>query len=269
MCGRFIVISPETEISQLFGYVEEAEFPPRYNIAPTQPIAVVHEQLVPGQSRARHFSLMRWGFLPSWVKDPRDFPLLINARIETVRDKPAFRNAIRRRRALVPADGYYEWRAMGRGKQPYLIRRRDLRPFALAAIFETWMGPNGEELDTVAILTAPASGAIAELHDRVPVTIAGCDFASWLDCRDDSGEAVAGLIAGSAMEDFTWHAVSREVNRAGTDGTQLLLPLTAEEIEAQAVQAPKPKRRTAAQAAQPEKAAQPDQAVQPGKPQRN
>jgi len=242
MCGRFIVISPETEIRDLFGYGEEAEFPPRYNIAPTEPVAVVHAHPSRSASGARHFSLMRWGFLPSWVKDPRAFPLLINARVETVREKPAFRNAIRRRRALVPADGYYEWRAMGRGRQPYLIRRRDARPFGLAAIFETWMGPNGEELDTVAILTAPARGTIAELHDRVPVTIGAGDFASWLDCSDDKSEPVPGWLSGSAMEDFTWHAVSRQVNRAGTDGAQLLLPLNQSEIEAEEAAALKPKR---------------------------
>ncbi|MCL2714053.1 MAG: SOS response-associated peptidase [Alphaproteobacteria bacterium] len=237
MCGRFIVISAPESMRELFGYVEEAEFPPRYNIAPTQPIAVIHKD-----ARARHFSLMRWGFLPSWVRDPRDFPLLINARVETVEEKPAFRNAIRRRRALVPADGYYEWQATGRGKRPHLIRRRDGQPFGLAAIFETWMGPNGEEVDTAAILTAAATGDIAELHDRVPLTIAVADFSRWLDCTADSVEAVAELLAGSAMEAFTWHPVSRRVNHAGNEGAQLALALTPEEIEAEDAEAVKPKR---------------------------
>src|SRR5208282_4909424 len=103
------------------------------------------------------FRLMRWGLLPAWVKDPRKFTLLINARAETVLEKPAFKNAIRRRRCLIPSDGYYEWRPAAGRKQPYFIYRRDGRPFGLAAIAESWMGPNGEELDTVAIVTAAAS----------------------------------------------------------------------------------------------------------------
>ena len=120
------------------------------------------------ENGARHFKLMRWGLVPSWVKDPRKITLLINARSETVNDKPAFKNAMRRRRCLIPADGYYEWQVAGGRKRPFFIHRRDGHLFGLAALAETWIGPNGEELDTVAIVTAPASADLAVLHHRVP-----------------------------------------------------------------------------------------------------
>src|SRR5258708_22693063 len=115
----------------------------------------------------RHFRLMRWGLLPAWVKDVRKFTLLFNARAETVMERPAFKNAMKRRRCLIPADGYYEWQASEKRKRPHLIHRRDRAPSGLAGLAETWIGPNGEELDTVAIVTAPASGGLSGLHGRV------------------------------------------------------------------------------------------------------
>ena len=156
MCGRFVITSPPAALRQIFGYIEQPNFPPRHNIAPTQPIPVVIIE-----NGARHFRLMRWGLLPAWVKDASKFTLLINARAETVREKPAFKNAMKRRRCLIPADGYYEWQASERRKRPYFIHRRDGAPIGLAGLAETWIGPNGEELDTVAIVTAPASADLA------------------------------------------------------------------------------------------------------------
>ena len=234
MCGRFVITSAPTALRQLFGYLEQPNFPPRYNVAPTQPIPVVILD-----NGARHFHLMRWGLLPAWVKDPRGFTLLINARSETVLEKPAFKNAIRRRRALVPADGYYEWQAVDGRKQPYFIHRADGQPLGFAAIWETWIGPNGEELDTVAVVTAAASEDIAELHDRVPVTIAPSDFERWLDCRGDEVDAVLPLMVGPRVGEFAWHPVSTRVNRVANDDAQLLLPIAAEEMQAEA---PKPKK---------------------------
>lgn len=167
MCGRFTLTSAPAVLLHAFGYPEQPNFPPRYNIAPTQPVAVVT-----GETNGRHFQLMRWGFIPAWVKDPKTFSLVINARSETVLEKPAFRNAIRRRRCLVPADGYYEWQVRGRHKQPFFIHPRDGAPMGLAAVAETWAGPNGEELDTVAIMTTAAREEMEHLHARVPVVIA-------------------------------------------------------------------------------------------------
>jgi putative SOS response-associated peptidase YedK len=212
----------------MFGYAEQPNFPPRFNIAPTQPMPVVIVE-----NGARHFRLMRWGLWPAWVKDPRKFTLLINARAETIQEKPAFKNAIRRRRCLIPAAGYYEWHTSGQRKRPYFIHRRDGGPIGLAALAETWIGPNGEELDTVAIVTAPASVDLAALHHRVPVTIAPGDFERWLDCRADDDEMVMALLTGPDEGEFAWHEVSTRVNRVAHDDAQLVLPITAEERAAE------------------------------------
>jgi putative SOS response-associated peptidase YedK len=227
MCGRFVITSPPAALRQIFGYLEQPNFPPRHNIAPTQPIPVVIVE-----NGARHFRLMRWGLLPAWVKDPRKFALLINARSETVREKPAFKNAIRRRRCLIPADGYYEWQASGKLKRPYFIHRHDGAPMGLAGLAETWIGPNGEELDTVAIITAPASADLASLHPRVPVTIASGDFDRWLDCSADDAGTVMALLGSPHEGEFAWHEVSTRVNRVANDDAQLSLPITPEQREA-------------------------------------
>ena len=237
MCGRFVITSPPAALRQVFGYAEQPNFPPRFNIAPTQPIPVITLE-----NGVRHFRLMRWGFLPAWVKDPRQFSLVINARSETVLEKPAFKNAIKRRRCLIPADGYYEWHTSDNRKRPYFIHRRDGQPLGFAALAETWMGPNGEELDTVAIITAAASRDLVLLHHRVPVTISPADFERWLDgFPDDVTEAMALLIAPREGE-FAWHEVSTRVNRVANDDAQLLLPITDEQRAEEA--APPPKRAT-------------------------
>jgi putative SOS response-associated peptidase YedK len=233
MCGRFVITSPPAALRQIFGYLEQPNFPPRHNIAPTQPIPVVILE-----NGARHFRLMRWGLLPAWVKDVRKFTLLINARSETVTEKPAFKNAIRRRRCLIPADGYYEWQGSEKPKRPFFIHRRDGAPIGLAGLAETWIGPNGEELDTVAIVTAPASADLAVLHHRVPVTIGANDFGRWLDCSSDTAEDVMALLRAPQEGEFAWHEISTRINRVANDDAQLILPISAEEREAEA---PKPK----------------------------
>jgi putative SOS response-associated peptidase YedK len=235
MCGRFVITSPPAAIRQVFGYTEQPNFPPRHNIAPTQPIPVVFIE-----NGARHFRLMRWGLVPSWVKDPRKITLLINARSETINDKPAFKNAMRRRRCLIPADGYYEWQVAGGRKRPFFIHRSDGAMFGLAALAEIWMGPNGEEMETVAIVTAAASPDLATLHHRVPVTLMPDDFARWLDCSEDSADPVMALLKGPRVGEFIWHEVSTRVNHADNDDAQLLLPITDEERAAE--EAPKPRK---------------------------
>ena len=234
MCGRFVITSPPAAIRQVFGYDEQPNFPPRFNVAPTQPVPVVILE-----RGARHFRLMRWGLVPSWVKDPRKFSLLINARRETVQDKPAFKNAVRRRRCLIPADGYYEWHVAQGRKRPYFIYRRNRAPFGLAALAETWIGPNGEETDSVAIVTAAASPDLATLHHRVPVTLTEKDFARWLDCSSDGTDGVMALMVGPEEGEFAWHEISMRVNQFANDDPQLVLPITDEQREAEA---PKPKK---------------------------
>jgi putative SOS response-associated peptidase YedK len=234
MCGRFIIASPPEVLRQIFGYVEQPNFPPRHNIAPTQPIPVITSD-----NGIRNFRLMRWGLLPAWVKDPRKFSLVINARGETVLEKPAFKNAIKRRRCLIPADGYYEWQASETYKRPYFIYRRDGQPVGFAALAETWISPNGEELDTVAIVTAAASADLAVLHHRVPMTIAPSDFDRWLDCRMVDAETAMALLIAPREGEFVWHEVSTRVNRVANDDAQLILPITAEQ---RAAEEPAPKK---------------------------
>jgi putative SOS response-associated peptidase YedK len=166
MCGRYLITSAPEAFRRLFGYPEQPNFPPRYNVAPTQPVPIV--RVVEG---ARQFALVRWGLIPPWVKDPRAFSLLINARGESVNDKPAFRNAMRRRRCLFPADGFYEWKNDGTRRRPHFVRPRDGGPIAYAGLWESWTGPNGEEQETAAIVTTTASRDIANLHDRMPVIV--------------------------------------------------------------------------------------------------
>src|SRR5262249_54494087 len=136
MCGRFVITSPPEALRRIFGCVEQPNFPRRHNIAATPPIPVVMVE-----NDARHFHLMRWGFVPSWTKDPRKMTLLINARSETVRDKPAFKNAMKRRRCLVPADGYYEWQVFGGGKGAYFNHRRGGPPYGCGGLAVTRVSP--------------------------------------------------------------------------------------------------------------------------------
>lgn len=238
MCGRFVITSPPAALRQIFGYEDLPNFPPRHNIAPTQPIPVV---LFDGENR--RFQLMRWGLVPAWVKDPRNFTLLINARAETVREKPAFKNAMKRRRVLVPADGYYEWQTTGGRKRPFYIHRRDGAPLGFAALAETWCGPNGEEVDTVALLTTAASADLAALHHRVPVTLAPTDFELWLDCGNYRVDEVMPLLGTPREGMFAWHEVSTRVNAVANDDAQLVLPITEEmraaEEAARAAKAPR------------------------------
>jgi putative SOS response-associated peptidase YedK len=243
MCGRFVITSPPAALRQIFGYLDQPNFPPRYNIAPTQPIPVVIVE-----NDIRHFRLMRWGLLPAWVKDPGKFSLLINARAETVLEKPAFKNAIKRRRCLIPADGYYEWQVSDKRKRPYFIHRRDGAPIGLAGLAETWIGPNGEELDTVVIVTVPASADLAVLHHRVPVTISVDDFDRWLDCRSHDAETAMALLTAPVEGEFVWHEVSTRVNHAANDDAQLILPITAEQM---AAEQPKPVSKAAPRKVEP------------------
>jgi putative SOS response-associated peptidase YedK len=231
MCGRFVITSAPEALRRLFGYIDQPNFPPRYNVAPTQPVPVV----IVGNG-LRQFRLMRWGFIPAWVKDPRGFALLINARAETVADKPAFKNAIRRRRCLIPADGYYEWSQSEARKRPYFIHPRDGQPFGFAGLAETWIGPNGEELDTVAIVTTAANADLKVLHPRVPVTIGANNFERWLDCSSDDANDAMALLAPPVEGEFLWHQVSIRVNRAANDDAQLILPISAEQAAAEEAQ---------------------------------
>ncbi len=221
MCGRFSLTVPPEEIREFLGFPEQPNFPPRYNIAPTQPIAVVMRG-----ADGRHFTLMRWGLWPSWVKDPKDFPTLINARGESVAVKPAFRAAMRRRRCLIPADGFYEWQASGKGQKiPHLIRRPDGGPFAFAGLWETWLGAAGEEIDTATIVTTTANEKLKPLHARMPVVVAPEDFARWLDADANPPDAVADIIRPAQGDFFEAFPISTRVNSVANDDPDIQAPL--------------------------------------------
>jgi putative SOS response-associated peptidase YedK len=240
MCGRYAITSAPEAIRRLFGYDEQPNFPPRYNVAPTQPVPVV--RLTEGK---RQFALVRWGLIPSWVKDPRLFSLLINARGESVLDKPAFRNAMRRRRCLFLADGFYEWRREGDSKTPYYIRLKVGGPLAFAGLWESWMGPNGEEMETAAIVTTSANRTLAPLHDRMPVIVPPDAFDFWLS-RDVDGETAAALIAPARDELLEAHEVSPAVNRTANDSPDLIEPVPEKSAAAIGAVAQSPKARARA-----------------------
>lgn len=219
MCGRYTIVASPEAIRALFGYEEQPNFPPRYNVAPTQPIAIV--RLMDGK---RHFALVRWGLLPSWVKDPKTFSLLINARGETVASKPAFRAAMKRRRCLIPADGFYEWKPAGAHKQPYFIRAKSGGPFAFAGLWETWTGPNGEEVETAAIVTTSANRTLSVIHDRMPVIVPPDAFDLWLDGVNVDPVTASALIAPAPKNLLEAFPVSTDVNRTANDNPKLVAP---------------------------------------------
>jgi putative SOS response-associated peptidase YedK len=220
MCGRYAITTAPEAMRSLFRYPDQPNFPPRYNVAPTQPIPVV--RLIEGQ---RRFSLVRWGLTPSWVRDPRAFSLLINARGESVLDKPAFRAAMRYRRCLVPADGFYEWRREGERKRPYFVRLKAGGVMAFAGLWEAWSGPNGEEMETAAIVTTSANRSLQPVHDRMPVIVPPEAFDLWLDCRAFDANMAAALIAPAADDLLEVFEVSTAVNRTANDSPALIEPL--------------------------------------------
>lgn len=194
---------------------------PRYNIAPTDPALIVRHN----EKGDRELVLVRWGLIPSWVKDPREFATLINARCETVVEKPSFRGAMRHRRCLVPADGFYEWTGTRGAKQPHLIRRTDRAPFAFAGIWEHWLGADGSEIDTMAILTTQANDDMRGLHDRMPIILAAETFDLWLDCKPGTAEHVTHLL-GPSPEGLLDHIeVDRRLNNPRNEGPGLQTPV--------------------------------------------
>lgn len=220
MCGRYtLLVSPREALAELFATANELDCPPRYNIAPTQPVIAIWE--AEGRREAR---LARWGFVPSWVKDPRQFPLLINARAESMADKPAFRSALRNTRCVVPASGYYEWSAMPDGtKQPFYIFMKDGSPMALAGLYSVWAGPDGEEVDTVTIVTTAASADLATVHHRMPAILDDKEWEDWLDTRQVDSGAARALADPLATGRLDFHPVSTRVNSVRNDDPDLVV----------------------------------------------
>jgi putative SOS response-associated peptidase YedK len=217
MCSRYSLTSPPEAVRKLFQCGGEEDFPPRYSIAPTDPALIVRMD----SRHARELHLVRWGLIPPWVKDPRDFATLINARSETAAEKPSFRGAMRHRRSLVPTDGFYEWTGKPGAKQPHLIRMKDHVLFALAGLWEHWLGADGSELETMAILTTSANADMAHVHDRMPVIVAPQNFERWLDCRSGTAIGIADLLSPPENGLIETIAVNPKLNNPRAEGPEL------------------------------------------------
>lgn len=229
MCGRYASTLPPEMMEALYRLLNSIELVPRYNIAPTQPIAAIWEA---HGRREAHFA--RWGLVPGWVKDPREFPLLVNARVETMAEKPAFRDALKHGRCIVPASGYYEWHTNpDKSKQPYYITMADDKPMALAGLYASWMGPNGEEIDSVATITVPTNEQLSPIHHRMPAILRGEAIDAWLNVREVRAAEAAQLALPLEDGALKFHPVSTRVNSARDDDPGL--------IEPAAIEAPRPR----------------------------
>jgi putative SOS response-associated peptidase YedK len=222
MCGRFSLTATPEEVAQLLGLDALEAFPPRYNIAPTQPVLMANIDA----ANNRVATLVRWGLVPTWVKDPKDFTLLLNARSETAATKPSFRNAMRHRRTLIPASGFYEWHRAGDKKQAYWITPSQGNMVMFGGLMETWSSADGGEIDSGCILTTNSNAQLSKIHHRMPVVIKPEDFERWLDCKTQEPRDVAALM--EPVEDgfFKAIAVSDLVNKVANSGPQVQKEMT-------------------------------------------
>lgn len=226
MCGRYAFFSPAEAVRRVFGVIELPDLDTRYNIAPTQAVPVVREP-EPGK---RECAMLHWGLVPGWAKEKSIGNRMINARAETLAERPAFRRAYKRRRCIVLADGWYEWQPGASGKQPWFIRATDGAPLGFAGLWERWRDPaGGETLDSCTIITTDASIALAEIHDRMPAVLAPTTYAAWLDPTEEDGVALARLLGPAPATMLEAYPVGRRVNDPRHQGPELIerLPDTA------------------------------------------
>lgn len=221
MCGRYVLGAARRSVEKLFATTLEGPYAARFNIAPSEPVLHLHCTMGP-----RRFDFARWGLIPHWHKDPAVAQMLINARIETVLDKPSFRAGIRHRRVLVPATHFYEWQRQDKVKQPYAVNRKQTDGeeglFAFAGITDEWAGKDGGVLTTLALLTQPADGQIAAIHHRMPVVVPPDHYDDWLDCRNISSDTAVARLRTPISDAWQLWPVDKAVNRGGIDGPGLL-----------------------------------------------
>ena len=223
MCGRYTLATPDDSLAELLDLPDPPALEPRYNIAPTQPVAVLR---APPDRDVRQIEMLRWGLVPSWAKDPAIGNRMINARSETVNQKPSFKAAFRRRRCLVPADGFYEWQRLKRGKQPYYIHLVDGGPFAFAGLWEEWADPDGSVIETCTILTTSANELMADLHDRMPVILDRSAYELWLDATVQDTRILVPLLRPFPSERLAAHPVSTWVNSPRNDDQDCIKPVS-------------------------------------------
>ena len=224
MCGRFTLFTPASRLAEVFLPGELLAATPRYNIAPSQPVLAVRPSAAAGR---REFTMPRWGLVPPWARDAAIGNRLINARAETVAEKPAFRRAFRERRCLIPADGFYEWKREGAVKRPFYIRMRDGAPFAFGGIWERWEGIRGEAVETCAILTTEPNDLLAPIHDRMPLILPPEEYGRWLDPSVRVPESLAPLLRPFPPGAMEAYPVGRAVNNPLTDGPSCIRPEAA------------------------------------------
>jgi putative SOS response-associated peptidase YedK len=221
VCGRFTLRAPPQEIQRVFGLDAAPRLEPRFNVAPGQDIATVHAE----RDGRRVMGLRRWGLVPHWAHDPRVGARLVNARAETAASRPAFRDAMRLHRCLVPADGFYEWSgAAGPGRQPHLVERADAGLFAIAGLYEHWRSASGEWLHTCTLLTVPANALLRAIHDRMPAILSPEHWDAWLDPTAKDAARAAAWLAPSPPDELRAVAVSRRVNRTEFDDPACIEP---------------------------------------------
>ena len=220
MCGRYNLITDAQALVEFFHVRNRLELKPRYNIAPSQEVPVVRQS-----GAGRELALLRWGLIPPWAKDERFGCRTINARAETVAEKPAFRDAFRRRRCLIPATGFYEWRPSDGGKQPYNIRIGDGRLFAFAGLWERWRGEDDRTVESCTIIVTNANRAVRPLHDRMPVILHPDDYGIWLDPGLRDASVLQPLLRPCPSNWITSYPVSRAVGNPANDGPECVRPV--------------------------------------------
>jgi putative SOS response-associated peptidase YedK len=216
MCGRFNLRANPRQIQEAFDVLRVPEISPRYNIAPTQTILAIRQT-----DDGREAVPVRWGLIPSWAKDLKIGSSLINARADTVATKPAFRSAFKRRRCLIPASGYYEWRGAKGAKQPFHIHRKDDGLLAFAGLWERWEPPDAEPVESATIITTDANQTLAEVHDRMPVILSPPEFTTWLDAETPR-EQIELLLRPASEDLLEFDAIRKNVNDARNEGPNLL-----------------------------------------------
>jgi putative SOS response-associated peptidase YedK len=230
MCGRFTITAPPDAMRMLFEYEEQPNLAPRFNVAPTQPVAVVRR----AENGRRELVFMRWGLVPSWATDPSMAARMINARAETLAQKPAFREAFRQRRCLVPADGFYEWREEDGRRQAFRIGMRGGGVFAFAGLWERWTAsapaPSlglaaGESVDSVTIVTTAANDKLRPIHERMPVILPPADHSAWLDVEAVPPERARALLKPYPVEPMAFYRVGPRVNSVRNDDRDCIVPL--------------------------------------------
>ncbi|HTZ80802.1 MAG TPA: SOS response-associated peptidase [Stellaceae bacterium] len=225
MCGRYVLRTPVEELRRVFDCIERPNLMPRYNIAPTQDVPVIRQRRKPPGERT--LQMLRWGLVPGFAEDPKMGARLINARAETVAEKASFRTAFLKRRCLVPADGFYEWRADGTRKQPYLIQRRDRGVFAFAGLWDRWTpqekreGEGPDFIDSFTIITTEANSLLRPLHERMPVILDADQYAPWLD-PDGAPKRLLTMLKPAPEEWLSYGPVGVEVNAARAEGAGLV-----------------------------------------------